>query len=78
MTKLLFVLPIAVAALAGCAAPNDTSTSSQSSAQCTDLTGAAYLECQQNATPAANTTKEEFKMVRPKARNGNFGSMGSR
>lgn len=77
-TKLLFVLPFAVAALAGCAATNETSPSSQSSVRCADLTGAAYLECQQNVTPAANAKSKAFKMTRPKAPNGDFGSMGSR
>ena len=77
-TKMLFVLPFAVAALAGCAATNDTSPSSQSSLQCADLSGSAYLECQQNVTPAASTKNKSFKMVRPKAPNGDFGSMGSR
>ena len=77
-TKMLFVLSFAVAALAGCAATNDTSPSSQSSLQCADLSGSAYLECQQNVTPAANTKNKSFKMVKPKAPNGDFGSMGSR
>jgi hypothetical protein len=76
-TKMLFVLPFAVAALAGCAATNDT-PSSQSSLQCADLSGSAYLECQQNVTPAANTENKSFKMVRPKAPNGDYGSMGNR
>jgi hypothetical protein len=78
ITKMIFVLPFAIATLAGCAATNDTSPSSQSSAQCADLSGSAYLECQKKATPAANTTSQPFKMVRPKAPNGDFGSMGSR
>ena len=76
-TKLFFILPFAVAALAGCAATDETSPSSQSSLRCADLSGAAYLECQQNVTPAAKTKSDDFKMVRPKARNGNFGGMGS-
>ena len=77
-TKMYLLAPLAAAILGGCAATNDSATSSQSSAQCADLTGSAYLECQQRATPAANTTTKPFKMVRPKARNGNFGSFGSR
>jgi hypothetical protein len=77
-TKMLFVLPFAIAALAGCSATNDTSPSSQSSLQCANLSGAAYLECQQNVTPAASTKSKSFKQVRPKAPNGDFGSMGSR
>ena len=76
--KMLFVLPFAIAALAGCAATNDTSPSSQSSLQCANLSGAAYLECQQNVTPATSTGSKPFKQVRPKAPNGDFGSMGSR
>jgi len=76
-TKMFLLAPLAAAILAGCAASNDGSTPLQSSAQCADLTGSAYLECQR-ATPAANTTTEPFKMVRPKARNGDFGSFGSR
>jgi hypothetical protein len=77
-TKMLFVLPFAIATLAGCAATNDTSSPSQSSLQCADLSGSAYLECQQNVTPAANAKNKTFKMTRPKAPNGDFGSMGSR
>lgn len=77
-TKLLLVLPIAVAVLAGCAATNETTPSSQSSVRCADLSGAAYLECQQNVTPAANAKSKAFKMTRPKAPNGDFGGMGSR
>jgi hypothetical protein len=42
------------------------------------LSGSAYLECQQNVTPAANAKNKTFKMVRPKAPNGDFGGMGSR
>ena len=77
-TKMLLLAPLAAAILAGCAATNDSATSSQSSAQCADLSGSAYLECQQNVTPAANTKNKSFKMVKPKAPNGDFGSMGSR
>jgi len=77
-TKMLLLAPLAAAILAGCTATNDSSTSSQSSAQCADLTGSAYLECQKRATPAANTTSQPFKMVRPKAPGGDFGSHGSR
>lgn len=77
-TKLLLVLPFAVAALAGCAATSETAPSSQTSVRCADLTGAAYLECQQNVTPAANAKNKAFKMTRPKAPNGDFGSTGSR
>ena len=77
-TKMLFALPFAIATLAGCAATNDTSSPSQSSLQCADLSGSAYLECQKTATPAANTTSQPFKMVRPKAPNGDYGSFGSR
>lgn len=77
-TKMFLLAPVAAAILAGCAAANDSATSSQSSAQCADLSGSAYLECQKNATPAANTTSKPFKMVRPKAPNGDYGSMGSR
>lgn len=76
--KMFLLAPLAAVILAGCAASNDSSTPLQSSAQCADLTGSAYLECQKRATPAANTTSEPFKQVRPKARNGNFGSFGSR
>jgi hypothetical protein len=46
--------------------------------RCADLSGSAYLECQQNVTPAANTKSKSFKMVRPKPVNGDFGSIGSR
>ena len=53
-SKMLFVLPFAIATLAGCAATSDTSTSSQSSLKCADLSGSAYLECQKSVTPAAN------------------------
>jgi len=77
-SKMLFVLPFAIAALAGCAASNDTSSSSQSSVRCADLSGSAYLECQQNVTPASSTESKPFKMMRPKAPNGDFGSMGNR
>jgi hypothetical protein len=77
-TKMFLLAPLAAAILAGCAATNDSATSSQSSAQCADLSGAAYLECQKKATPAANTTSQPFKMVRPKAPNGDYGSFGSR
>jgi len=76
-TKMLFALPFAIATLAGCAATSDTSPSSQSSLQCADLSGSAYLECQQNVTPAANEKNKSFKMVRPKAPTGDFGGMGS-
>ena len=76
-TKMLFVLPFAIAALAGCAATNDTSPSSQSSLQCAHLSGSAYLECQQNVTPAANTKSKPFKTVKPKGPTGGFGGMGS-
>jgi hypothetical protein len=77
-TKMYLLAPLAAAILAGCTASNDSSTPLQSSAQCADLTGSAYLECQKRATPAANTTSQPFKMVRPKAPNGDFGSHGSR
>ena len=77
-TKMLLLAPLAAAILAGCAASNDSSTPSQSSAQCADLTGSAYLECQKRVTPAANTRSEPFKMVRPKGPGGDYGSMGSR
>jgi hypothetical protein len=76
-TKMLFVLPFAITTLAACAT-NDNAPSSQSSLQCANLSGAAYLECQKNVTPAAGTKSKPFKMVRPKAPNGDFGSMGSR
>jgi hypothetical protein len=59
-------------------ATSETAPSSQSGVRCADLTGAAYLECQQNVTPAANAKSKAFKMTRPKAPNGDFGSMGSR
>jgi hypothetical protein len=77
-TKMYLLAPLAAAFLAGCAATNDSATSSQSSAQCADLSGSAYLECQKKAVPAANTTSQPFKMVRPKAPTGDYGSMGSR
>jgi hypothetical protein len=77
-TKMFLLAPLAAAILAGCTATNDGSTRTQSSAQCADLTGSAYLECQKRATPASNTTSQPFKMVRPKAPNGDFGSFGSR
>ena len=77
-TKMLFVLPFAIATLAGCAATSDTSSSSQSSLKCADLSGSAYLECQKSVTPASSIDSKPFKMVRPKAPNGDFGSMGSR
>ena len=76
--KMFLLAPLAAAILAGCAATNDSSTSSQSSAQCADLTGSAYLECQKRVTPAAKTTSEPFKMVRPRAPGGDFGGHGSR
>ena len=76
-SKMLFVLPFAIATLAGCAATNDTSSPSQSSLQCANLSGSAYLECQRNITPAANEKNKSFKMVRPKAPTGDFGGMGS-
>lgn len=82
-TKMLFALPFAVALLAGCASNNDTSSSSQSSLPCADQSGAGYLECQKNVTPTANTStantpSKMFRMLHPKPRNGDFGSMGSR
>ncbi len=80
-TKMLFVLPFAIATLAGCAATSDTSSSSsssQTSLKCADLSGSAYLECQKSVTPAANAKNKTFNMVRPKAPNGDFGSFGSR
>lgn len=77
-TKMFLPAPIAAAILAGCAASNDSSTPLQSGARCADLTGSAYLECQKRTTPAANTTPQPFKMVRPKAPNGDCGSFGSR
>ena len=77
-TKMFLIAPLAAAILAGCAASNDGSMSSQSSAQCADLTGSAYLECQKRVPPAANTTSQPFKMVRPRAPGGDFGSHGSR
>ena len=76
-TKMLFVLPFAIAALAGCTATNDTSPSSQSSVECANLSGSAYLECQQNVRPAANTKNKSFKTVKPKGTTGGFGGMGS-
>ena len=78
VTKMRLMLPFALAALAGCAGTNDSSPPSQSSLQCANLSGAAYLECQKNITPAAGTKSKPFKMVRPKAPTGDFGSMGSR
>jgi hypothetical protein len=75
--KMLFVLPFAAATLAACST-NDGAPTSQSNLQCADLSGAAYLECQKNVTPAAGTKSKAFKMTRPKAPNGDFGSMGSR
>ena len=51
-TKMFLLAPLAAAILAGCAATNDSATSSHSSAQCADLSGSAYLECQKKATPA--------------------------
>ena len=77
-SKMLFVLPFAIATLAGCAATNDTASPSQSSLQCADLSGSAYLECQQNVTPAANAKNKSFEMVRPKAPTGDFGGMSRR
>jgi hypothetical protein len=77
-TKMLFVLPFAVATLVGCAATNDSTPSSQSSLKCADLSGSAYLECQKSVTPASSIESKPFKMTRPKAPNGDFGSMGSR
>ncbi len=76
-TKMLFVLPFAIAALAGCTATRYPTPSSQSSLQCAHLSGSAYLECQQNVTPAANTKSKSFKMVKPKGTTGGFGGMGS-
>lgn len=77
-TKMFLIAPFAVALLAGCAATNGSQPTSQSSLQCADLSGSAYLECQKNVTPAASTKSKSFKMVKPKAPNGDFGSMGSR
>lgn len=77
-TKMFLLAPLAAAILAGCAASSDSSTPLQSSAQCADLTGSAYLECQKKATPAASTKSKPLKVVRPKAPNGDYGSFGSR
>ena len=71
-TKMLFVLPFAIATLAGCAATNDTSSPSQSSLQCANLSGSAYLECQQNVTPAANAKNKSFNA--PKRRTATSGA----
>jgi hypothetical protein len=76
-TKMFLIAPFAAALLAGCAAGNGSQPTSQSNLQCADLSGAAYLECQKNVTPAASTKSKPFKMVRPKPKNGNFGAMGS-
>jgi hypothetical protein len=76
-TKMLFILPFAVAALAGCAASSDTSRQSQVNAACANLSGAAYLECQKKAEPASRSVNDDFKMVKPKPGRGNLGSVGS-
>jgi hypothetical protein len=77
-TKMLLILPLAVASLAGCAGSDTSQPSSQTSLQCANLSGAAYLECQRNIEPASRTADPDFKMVKPKPRaSGNFGGMGS-
>lgn len=72
MMKFL-ILPVAIAALAGCAGSSDTSP--QASATCSNLSGAALLECQQNAQPASQTGST-FKMVHPKAPGGRNSAQG--
>lgn len=77
-TKTLLILPVAIALLAGCASSNDTRQSSQSSANCDTLTGAALAACQKNIEPASRTADDTFKMVKPKPTNGAFrGGMGN-
>ena len=72
MMKFL-ILPVAIAALAGCAGSNNTSP--QATATCPNLSGAALLECQQNVQPASQTGNT-FKMVHPKAPGGRNSAQG--
>lgn len=71
--KRLLILPFAMAALAGCAAGGSNSENvSQSTANCSSLTGAALVECQQQVQPAGQSVTKPFKMTRMKPVNGNF------
>ena len=75
--KTFLIVPVAVALLAGCASSDNTRQPPQATANCSNLSGAALLECQKRAEPASRDVDPDFKMVKPKARNGNFGAMGS-
>ena len=77
MTKTLFVLPLALAILAGCAGSNNTQTQSpQASADCSNLSGAALVECQKSVQPASATGAAPFKMIKPKPANGKAAGNG--
>src|ERR1044072_6423621 len=71
MTKTLFILPVTLALLAGCASSSDTQ-SPQASANCSNLSGAALVECQKEVQPTSSTGST-FKMVKPKPVNGKTG-----
>jgi hypothetical protein len=74
MTKTLFALPVTLALLAGCASTNNTQ-SPQANANCTNLSGAALVECQKEVQPTASTGST-FKMVKPKPVNGKAAGNG--
>jgi uncharacterized lipoprotein YajG len=77
MMKSLFVLPFALAILAGCAGSNDTQTQSpQASTDCSNLSGAALVECQKQVEPTSQTGIAPFKMVKPKPANGKAAGSG--
>jgi hypothetical protein len=73
--KMFLILPFAIATIAGCAASEDTSR--QANTACSNLSGAAYLECQKSVEPASRSTSKPFKMVKPKGNTGGFGGIGS-
>jgi hypothetical protein len=75
MTKTFLVVPVALALLAGCASSNYTQ-SPQASADCTNLSGAALVECQKQVQPTSSTGST-FKMVKPKPVNGKTGGAGA-
>jgi hypothetical protein len=76
--KMFLILPFAIAALAGCAASEGTSRQApQANTACSNLSGAAYLECQKSVEPASRSTSKPFKMVKPKGNTGGFGGIGS-
>lgn len=63
MTKTLFVLPFALALVAGCASSSDPQ-SSQASADCSNLSGSALVECQKSIQPASMQKKTPVDMSR--------------